>query len=76
MGYEFAIEQELAEIGTAGKALKVVKWGDRAPKLDFRTWRQEGEALRPGKGLTLTYDEAKELAEALQKYLAERRAEA
>ena len=68
--FEFEIEKNIAEIGEHGKALKVVKWGDRAAKLDFRTWRQEGDELKPGKGLTLTEEEAKELAEALKEYLA------
>ena len=68
--YNFEILEDVAEIGEHGKALKVVKWGDRAPKLDLRTWRQEGEALKPGKGLTLTEEEAKQLADALQQYLA------
>ena len=69
--YNFEILEDVAEIGEHGKALKVVKWGDRAPKLDLRTWRQEGEALKPGKGLTLTEEEAKQLADALQQYLAD-----
>ena len=69
--YNFEILEDVAEIGEHGKALKVVKWGDRAPKLDLRTWRQEGAALKPGKGLTLTEEEAKQLADALQQYLVD-----
>lgn len=68
--YDFEILENVADIGKSGKALKVVRWGERAAKLDLRTWRQDGEALKPGKGLTLTEEEAKELAEALQEYLA------
>lgn len=68
--YYYTILKDVAEIGQQGKALKVIQWGERAAKLDLRMWRKDGEELKPGKGLTLTKEEAKELAEALQEYLA------
>ena len=67
--YNFEILEDVAEIGEHGKALKVVKWGDRAPKLDLRTWRQEGDELKPGKGITLSDEETQDLLEALRDYL-------
>lgn len=69
--YEFTIEKEIADIGEGGKALRLVSWGGRPAKLDLRPWRQEGEELKPGKGLTLTEAEARDLAGALQEYFAE-----
>lgn len=68
--YEFEVLQELGDVGEAGKALKVVSWGGRAGKLDLRTWRREGDELKPGKGLTLTDKEARGLYEVLGRYLA------
>lgn len=67
--YEFEILQELGDIGEAGKALKVVSWGGRPGKLDLRPWRKDGDELKPGKGLTLTDEEARALYEALGQYL-------
>ena len=68
--FEFKIEKDLSPIGTKGKALRLVSWGGREAKLDIRAWRQDGEEEKPGKGLTLSDDEARELVAALQKYLA------
>jgi len=67
--YEFKVLQDVAEIGTTGKGLKVVAWGGRAAKLDLRQWRKEGDELKPGKGITLSDEEAQDLLEALRDYL-------
>ena len=67
--FDFSIEKDLAPIGNKGKALKVVRWGDKPAKLDLRTWRQDGEELKPGKGICFTREEAVELQTALTEYL-------
>lgn len=68
--YEFEVLQDVATIGTTGKALKVVAWGGRAAKLDLRQWRKDGDELKPGKGITLTKEEAQALHKALGDFLA------
>lgn len=75
----FSIERDIATISSTGstrKALTLTAWNNRPAKLDLRTWRQDesGEEL-PGKGLTLTTDEAAALAHALARYLEEQGAE-
>lgn len=67
--YDFEIQKDIAPIGDKGKALKIVKWGERPAKLDLRQWRQDGDEMKPGKGLTLTREEAAELQTALTEYL-------
>lgn len=67
---EYRIEQDLGAVGGNGKSLKLVRWGDNPAKLDLRTWRESEDGLKPGKGITLTDNEAKELAGVLAKYLA------
>ena len=51
------------------KELNLVSWNDRAPKLDIRDWAPEHEKM--GKGVTLTGEEAAQLAELLVIALAE-----
>jgi len=45
------------------KELNLVSWSGRAPKLDIRDWAPEHEKM--GKGVTLTPEEAAELAKLL-----------
>ena len=53
------------------KELRIVKWNDRDAKLDLRDyWEKDGEE-KYGKGVTLTNDEAKVLAELLNDFFAE-----
>ncbi|MCD8050127.1 MAG: transcriptional coactivator p15/PC4 family protein [Clostridiales bacterium] len=72
----FSIERDIATISSTGstrKALTLTSWADRPAKVDLRTWRQdESGAELPGKGLTLTDDEAAALAHALTAYLTEK----
>lgn len=68
--FVYEVLEDVATIGDKGKRLRVVAWGNREPKLDLRPWREEGETEKPGKGICFSEDEARELAEALQKYLA------
>ena len=45
------------------KELNMVSWNDREPKYDIRDWAPEHEKM--GKGVTLSEEEAKKLAELL-----------
>jgi len=45
------------------KELNLVSWSGRAPKLDIRDWAPNREKM--GKGVTLTLEEAAELAKLL-----------
>jgi len=45
------------------KELNLVSWSGRAPKLDIRDWAPNHEKM--GKGVTLTQEEAAELAKLL-----------
>lgn len=65
----YSIEKDLRPIGTKGKALRLVCWGGRPARLDLRQWRQDGDELKPGKGITLSDEEAQDLLEALRDYL-------
>jgi len=50
------------------KELNLVSWNDRPPKLDVRDWAPGHEKM--GKGVTLTQEEAAQLAELLVLALA------
>lgn len=57
---------ELSHTATTSKMLALVSWNGAPAKLDLRTWREgeTGEQI-PGKGITLTLQEAAKLAEVL-----------
>lgn len=61
------IERTLAEITTGknAKRLCLISWNGNPAKLDLRIWI-DGE--NPGRGLTLTDEEAKILFDALAQY--------
>ncbi len=46
------------------KELNLISWNGREPKYDIREWAPEREKM--GKGVTLTNDEAKAVAELLK----------
>lgn len=54
--------------GTKGwtKEVNVVSWNGRDGKLDIRDWDSDHQKM--GKGLTLTYDEGRELLNILKQY--------
>lgn len=69
---DFRTEKQLAEIsstGSSAKRLTVTSWNGNPAKLDLRIWRTDEEPAKPGKGITLTDEEAKTLAAALNAYL-------
>ena len=67
------IERTIAEISSGGKSAKrltLTGWNGNPAKLDLRTWiTDESGRETPGRGITLTDEEAQALADALQAYL-------
>ena len=53
------------------KRLTVTAWGDARPILDLRYWDISTPEATPGKGMTLTHKEARQMADALSAYLEE-----
>lgn len=71
----FEIERTLAEISSTGstaKRLTLTSWSGNPAKLDLRVWRTGEEPAQPGRGITLTDEEAAALAAALNDYLSGR----
>lgn len=70
--FQYTIERTLAELSSAGgnaKLLTVTAWNGRPGKLDLRTWREVDGEQQPGRGVTLTDEEAEALHAALAEYL-------
>lgn len=69
---KYEIQEVLATISSTNsttKLLTVTSWNGNPGKLDIRTWRNvDGEQV-PGKGTTLTPDEARIVCDALSAYL-------
>lgn len=71
---QYKTAQILADLSHSGawrKLLTITAWGSGPPKLDLRSWQQAGDQLVPGRGVTLTREEAQSLFEALYAYLDE-----
>ena len=66
---DMKIEKELRRLDGGEKRLSVISWNKRPAKLDLRAWHEKDGETRPGKGITLTDAEAKDLLDALQVYL-------
>lgn len=74
MSKEFSYEI-IEEIGTIGSPtasgwstqLNLVSWNGREPKLDIRSWNED--LTRMGKGVSLSKEDAKDLAVLLNSYL-------
>lgn len=49
------------------KELNLVSWNDSEPKYDIRQWSPDHSKM--GKGVSLTREEAEELAKLLEKWL-------
>lgn len=63
----FEVKDNYGFIG-AEKQLKLVSWNGKPAKLDLRKWNNTKDGLAPGKGITLTEDEARELVSVLENY--------
>lgn len=44
------------------KEVNLISWNDAPAKIDIRNWKPDGT---PGKGISLTQEEAKKVAEAI-----------
>lgn len=65
------VEETLAELSSTGSSAKricLVSWNGNPAKLDLRVWRTIDGETKPGKGLTLTDEEAETLLTALTDY--------
>lgn len=68
---DYIVERKLAEISRTdrtAKRLTLISWHGHPAKLDLRIWNLDEE--KPGKGITLTQDEAEALAKALNGFLS------
>ena len=66
---KFEIKENIGTLSESAKGwtkeLNLVSWNGAAPKYDLRDWAPEHEKM--GKGITLTAEEVKTLAELLSK---------
>ena len=61
---------EISSTGSTAKRLTLTSWNGNPAKLDLRIWRTDGNGdSQPGKGVTLTEDEAAAVAAAISDYL-------
>lgn len=71
----FEVLEVLTEFASSSadeaKRLTLTSWNGDKPKLDLRRWKLYPE-LRPSKGITLTDADAVLLADALERYLAQK----
>lgn len=70
---EYKIERIIGEISkttSTSKMLTLTSWNGKPAKLDLRVWRRDenGENI-PGKGITLSDEEAAAVAAAISDYL-------
>lgn len=70
---QYEVEKTIAEISagsSTAKRLTLTSWNGNPAKLDLRIWRidKNGDS-QPGKGVTLTEDEAATVATAISDYL-------
>ena len=66
---QYEVKKTIAEISSTGstaKRLTLTSWNGNPAKLDLRIWRTDGNGdSQPGKGVTLTEDEAAPVAAAI-----------
>lgn len=68
----FAVNETIAVLSkttSTSKKLTLTSWNGGPAKLDLRTWYETDDGERPGKGVTLTDDEAGALLNVLDDYL-------
>ena len=66
--FQYEIAEHIATLSESNdttKELNRISYNGAPPKLDLRSWKQEGEEKRMLKGLTLTDAEVEALKEAL-----------
>lgn len=67
--FTYGVERGIAVIsryGDESKELNLISYGNRPPKYDLRTWKEQPDGGRiMCKGITLTREEAKALKNAL-----------
>lgn len=72
--FNYEVKQALGNLNDNGTVrLNVASWNGREAKIDIRNfWKNKktGEMM-PGKGISLTNDEAKALVDLLTEYMAE-----
>lgn len=70
---QYEVEKTIAEISASSstaKRLTLTSWNGNPAKLDLRIWRTDGNGdSQPGKGVTLTEEEAAAVAAAISDYL-------
>lgn len=70
----YKIQEQLAEISSNSKSAKLltkISWNGGPAKIDLRIWvNDEAGEPKPGKGITLTDEEAAALSDALQAYFS------
>lgn len=60
----------LSEGGAYSREMNIVSFNGRKARLDVRVWKQDGDGKKvPLRGIQLTDDEARALADAINKYL-------
>ena len=64
---QYTVQKTLAEMSER-KRLCLISWAGREPKLDIRDWYTKDGQESPGKGVTLTDEEGRELLAGLQEY--------
>lgn len=69
----FDIKEKLAEISNTGRGAKLLtrtSWNGGPAKIDLRIWlTDESGEVKPGRGITLTDEEAAAVSDTLQAYL-------
>lgn len=70
----YEVKQELGNLNENGTVrLNVASWNGREAKIDIRNFWKDKETgeMKPGKGISLTNDEAKALVDLLNEYINE-----
>jgi hypothetical protein len=70
--FSYEVTEEIGVIGNPTPSgwttqLNLVSWNGKEPKLDIRSWNED--LSRMGKGISLSMEEATELANLLNSYL-------
>ena len=72
--FTYEVKQALGNLNENGTVrLNVASWNGREAKIDIRNFWKDKETgeMKPGKGISLTNDEAKALVDLLTEYMNE-----